>query len=224
MKRMIKLLGILAVVVLMSASAYATPLQMDISTGAFTLTIDDGDTGAALGHAADSNAAAGAITFIGSLGGWTFQVNTGLGSPAIGMGNMDLAFLANGAAGTADLIIKFSEAGITEAGSFEMTVGGTANGTGTVTYTAYYGAALQTEANLIATLGPFCCGAFSGNGGGGSTPALPFAMTQKIVIEAGANGTTANGDAGLTVPEPSTLLLLGTGLIGLATWRRRRPQ
>src|SRR5262245_15722811 len=142
MKRIITLLGSLALVVLVGSPAYALPLQMVISTGALTITIDDQDTGAVLGHVADANSAVGAITFSGNLGGWTFQVNTGLGSPAIGMGNMDLAFLATGAAGTDDLVIKFSEAGITKSGAFEMHIGGTVTGSGSVAYTAYYGAAL----------------------------------------------------------------------------------
>lgn len=56
--------------------AHAIP-QPRISDGTSTVTVSDFGAG-------DSNPAAGAVTWIGSLGAWSVNVGTGITKPALG--------------------------------------------------------------------------------------------------------------------------------------------
>src|ERR1043165_1553588 len=81
-------------------SEAAISLRLDDGLGN-TVTITDGGLG-------DSNALAGAITWIGTLGTWNLNVSTGAGSAITGPMAMDLNSINNTtAAGT--LLIDFSE-------------------------------------------------------------------------------------------------------------------
>lgn len=58
-------------------------------------------------------------------------------------------------------------------------------------------------------------------GGGSASRALSFGYELDIVVGEGPTNT-GGGSAGPTVPEPATLVLLGTGFLSLGLARRRR--
>lgn len=55
--------------------------------------------------------------------------------------------------------------------------------------------------------------------------ANPYAITQRVIVTVGAGESVSFGaDARVTVPEPGTMLLLGSGILGFAIIRRRKER
>lgn len=221
MKVRINFLFILAVCFIMAFPSIsgATPV-LRLSTGSTTIDITDGG-------ALDSNPEVGAITYIGGIGNWFSNVVTGqtnLGTDSVPIFDLNAVDKSRNVPG--DLVIMLSDAGFLgdELRQFNASIGGTTYGT--LTYSTYYGVGLFDTSNEIAALG-FPYTPFSGSGSVTGTPAQSFSMTQVVTISHPSGNNQITSFNGMLsdpnpVPEPSSLLLLGSGLLGTCFFFRRR--
>jgi hypothetical protein len=218
--KILKRLIVLGMVVLggligMQTSSYAASFALLLEDGVNpAITINDGGLG-------DLDSRAGVIVFNGSIGVWTLNVSTGLtypeaGSPAAPY--LDLNSL-NSSTGAGTLDIYLSATDYTRPGGAVLNVGGTT--AGTAEFSAYYdpGNALFAETVEIGEL-EFVGPAFSGTAGGPVVGGTPYSLTVEATIEHGGRGVSSF-DAELKVPEPSLILLMGFGLVGLWGFRKR---
>lgn len=174
------------------------------------------------GGGSDANPLAGAVTFVGPVGTWTLNVNTGAGEPFfLDQPHLDLNYIvgvgpANGAAVGDYLEITFTQTNtMAPAPTVSTKIGGTNNGTTTL-------ASVLVNGVLTGSLGPFAGAAFSATGSAAVGVATPYTLTQVVRITRTAGGTgNASGDFEI-VPEPATTALFGLGLIGLAARARRK--
>lgn len=186
----------------------------------------------------DINPALGAVTFNGPIGSWIVNVTTGLSKPLIGSAGapqMDLNSINVTSATGGNLRIAVVDTGFTGGVGWQFAVGGTTEGL--AQFLAFRD--LTNSGQLIGTvfsnLGLFDPTAFSETDTGEFAPAPsgPFALGIVADInQFGAETTSFNAslrvpepsvfnDSLQVVPEPSVLLLMGTGLVGLWGFRKR---
>ena len=203
-------------------NADALPLGIQLYDGTTTITVWDDGVG-------DINSTAGAVTYVGSIGVWTVNVTTGIGVPVVGTSSwpiLDLNSIDVTTTTGGTLNVAVTQTGLgplpTGASSLRTSVGGTT--AGTVSFTTYYDVtdlAFGTG-TLAGSLGPYGPGAFSGvTGAPITTGANLYSITANASItQAGAGATSFDNE--VRVHEPSTLLLLGGGLVGIGLWFRRK--
>jgi len=206
MKNILK--TILAVAALISAgSVYAVP-TLTISDGTTTITVMDNMAG-------DSNPLPGVVTWIGAIGLWNINIDSGFTKPAVGgvtNPHMELAFSANSiAAGT--LTLFFSDSGFNASGTGVDTIGGTQDN-GTVTD------CIQKNGMNVLVIGPLKGSPFSGTAMGNITLVPTDVLALGVYIHHTAAGLTT-GDKDYVVPDGgSTVALLGVALAGIEGVRR----
>jgi len=195
---------------------------LELSSGepSTLVTITDGGSG-------DFNPGNGVVTYIGVVGQWDINVSTGitkpaLGSPQIHVDSVNLTF----GTPSAPLTIRFTDTGFTGVyPGFESNLAVLT--AGTVTLNSYYDANNNPfgTTTLVASLGPLGPGpgAFTGYDWTEITPSLyPFSLTEVVTITHPSAGVTSFNSSIAPVPEPGTLILFGTGLVGLAGWGRKK--
>jgi hypothetical protein len=199
-----------------SSGAEAVPM-LTLADGVQTVTVFDGGAG-------DSSPAVGAVGFIGSVGNFIVNIAGGVTKPVIGAADqpqIDLLSLSASSSAGGTLTISFSDGGFTLGGSGVATsasIGGTTSGT--VGYNAYLndGTAQFLLASASGLTGP----SFSADFGSMvSNPNVPYSLREVVTINHLGAGITSF-DAWLRVPEPATLVLLASGLLGLLLVVRRR--
>jgi hypothetical protein len=210
MKTVSKILMIaVAMVMLIGIQAVQAIPTLTMTQGVNIVTLTDTDSD-------------GVIAFNGAVGIFNINFTTGITKPALGsaiLPDMDLNSVNLNANGAGTLKITFTDDNFGPyTGGFLLNAGGTTNNN-TVNFKAYVDSVQIID---LGTFGGSGSQAFSASVSGGNGVYLnPFSLTTEATITT-TGRSNASFDAELVTPEPGTIMLLGSGLIGAAFYARRR--
>lgn len=225
MKKIVFLIFILTGLICITSSLSA--LTLVLSAGPLisptTITVADNS-------ALDLDPTTGSIVFMGSIGSFTTTVNTTFSKPVVGSTTFPIIHLNSVVVSNASggqLRIRASETGFssTPFPAFITQAGGLAGGTILLKSFLDDSNTLLGTTTLLSDLGTFGPGAFSATKTSPFVfPTNPFSLTIGANINHSGTGTTSFDLQTSPAPEPSTVLLLGTGLLGVGVWRRRKSK
>jgi hypothetical protein len=239
-KYQIVLLALFAMTLLIvpTAARAGTNLGMQLSStpDSFTLCDNNVNFTGCTSNTSDLNPGAGAITFIGAVGGWNSNVTSGFGPPSLNLPElMDLNNISLSTNGASPLTLTLTLTGLTgPLGNLQFlnAIGGTNSG---ANVDVTVGAWLSQSNTAFCTNGgcgtQFISQSFHTSGGtnwGGTalgsanTGAGPYSVTLAITIDSHGGSDTTSFDDELFIPEPATLSVLGAGLLALGTGLRKK--
>lgn len=221
---------LIAPIMARAGSFDGTDMQVMISSGADSITLDDGGTGEIIFNQKN-------------IGVWNINEGTAHGSDGLltlpqllDLNSFD-ATNSGGGTGTNALTLKLTLTGLTgqQLLGVMQAIGGTNNannnGLVTVTQQAFYsstnsafctsGCSALTSLVSASTNG-FTSYHTSGNGSLGASTSNPYSLTMVITISS-AEADSSSFDGGLNmIPEPATLSVMGAGLLAFGTGLRKR--
>lgn len=173
----------------------------------------------------------GLVNVNGTLGAWTINNVTGEGQAALSLPDLldlnSINTIVNGS-GSHTLTITLLETGLTSPiGKYTTlsSIGGTA--VGVLTFQTLFIGGPSNGTTSLANLTGLTGKPFSGSQNGfadfETSPTQGNTYTLETIVTITQNGSGNNSfDADLSIPEPATLSVLGTGLLALGTGLRNR--